>query len=232
MTLRVLDIETTGTDPEKDRIVEIASVDVTKAKEIANAREHLVNPQMPIPPRSSAVHHIIDADVECQPTFDMVLPDYLGATFYVAHNAQFEQAFLERHGLKPWICTYKCALRVWPEWEQHTNQYLRYRLGLIDPMGHDRQTINPHRALSDVIVTAGIFVELLKHAKWADMVQWSSEPPLTTIIPFGKHRGRRWDDPEVDEGYLDWILKSEMDDGAKHSARHWKLIRAQKRAAA
>lgn len=231
MVLRVLDIESTGVDPEKDRVVEIASVDITRDRTLTNYKEFLVNPGIPIPPRSSAVHHIIDADVEGEPTFEQVLPEFLGATCLIAHNAAFEQSFLERHGLKPWVCTYKCALRVWPEWEQHTNQYLRYRLGHIDPMGHERQTINPHRALSDVIVTAGIFVELLQHAKWADMVKWSAEPPLTTIIPFSKHRGKRWD--EVDEGFLDWVLKQpDMDEGHKFSAKHWKLVRAQKRAAA
>lgn len=231
MTIRVTDIETTGTDPEKDRIVEIASVDVTKDRLIANQKSHLVNPQMPIPPLSSAVHHLIDADVEGEPTFDMVLPEYLGATFYVAHNADFENSFIARHGLKPWVCTYKCALRVWPDWEKHTNQYLRYRLGLIDPFGCERESIHPHRALSDVIVTAAIFVEILKLAKWSDMVKWSAEPALTTIIPFSKHRGKRWD--EVDEGFLDWVLKQpDMEESHKFSANHWKLIRAQKRAAA
>jgi hypothetical protein len=26
----------------------------------------------------------------------------------------------------PWICTYKCALRVWPDLDGHSNQELRY----------------------------------------------------------------------------------------------------------
>jgi len=231
MTLRVLDIETTGTNPETDRVVEIASVDVTRERTITNAQQHLVNPLMPIPPLSSAVHHIIDADVAEAPSFDVVLPDYLGATFLIAHNAQFEQSFLERHGLQPWVCTYKSALRVWPDWPSHSNQYLRYRLGLVEPMGHKRASIDPHRALSDCIVTAAIFIEITKIAKWKDIVAWSAEPPLSTYLNFGKYKGKRWDDPAVDDGYLDWILKSEMDEGAKFSAAHWKLKRAQKRAA-
>jgi exodeoxyribonuclease X len=35
----------------------------------------------------------------------------------------------ERRGhllLGPWICSYKCALRVWPELDGHSNQELRY----------------------------------------------------------------------------------------------------------
>lgn len=45
------------------------------------------------------------------------------------------------------------------------NQSLRYHLGLINPNGIDCKNLNPHRALSDVIVTSAIFVELLKLAK-------------------------------------------------------------------
>lgn len=221
MTLRVLDLETTGTDADKDAIVEIASVDITRERTITNRQEDLVQPERAVPPESSAVHHLIDADLFGKPRLADVLPKYQGAKVYIAHNATFEESFLARHGLKPWVCTYKCALRVWPEWPGHSNQYLRYRLGLVNPFGIDRKTIDPHRALSDCIVTAAIFLEILKVAKWGDMVAWSAEPPLTTIIPFGKYRGRRWDDPAVETRYLDWVLTSEMDEGAKFSAKHW-----------
>jgi DNA polymerase III epsilon subunit-like protein len=63
--------------------------------------------------------------------------------------------------LGPWICTYKCALRVWPELEGHSNQELRYALGRATPFpGYERQLISPHRGAFDVVVTAAIFEEL------------------------------------------------------------------------
>lgn len=68
-------------------------------------------------------------------------------------------------GESTWICIYKCAQPV-----------AAHHLGLINPHGIDRKKLNPHRALSDVIVTSAIFVELLKLAKWSEVVQWSSEP--------------------------------------------------------
>jgi exodeoxyribonuclease X len=62
MTVRVIDIETTGIDPAVDAIIEIASVDLLKDGTIANQRSTLVRPPIPVPPESSAVHHLIDED--------------------------------------------------------------------------------------------------------------------------------------------------------------------------
>jgi hypothetical protein len=54
MTVRVIDIETTGTDPASDAIIEIASVDLLKDGTITNQRSTLVQPPIPVPPESSA----------------------------------------------------------------------------------------------------------------------------------------------------------------------------------
>jgi DNA polymerase III subunit epsilon len=47
MTLRIIDIETTGTDPATDAIVEIASVDLLKDGTIAHQHSTLVRPPIP-----------------------------------------------------------------------------------------------------------------------------------------------------------------------------------------
>jgi exodeoxyribonuclease X len=222
MTVRVIDIETTGTDAAVDEVIEIASVDVQKDGTIINHIEMLVCPTIPIPPEASAVHHLLYQDLTGQPPLKEVLALFQGADAYVAHNAQFEQAFLGEHfGEALWVCTYKCALRVWPDFPSHSNQALRYRLGLVNPFGIDRHTLNPHRALSDSIVTAGVFVELTKRAKWSDVVQWSAEPALYTRLPMGKHRGQRFD--EVPEDYLRWIVegRNELREEIKTSAAYW-----------
>lgn len=62
------DLETTGTDVGKDRIVEIAILKVYPSSE-KESRTWLVNPEMPIPEASSKIHGITDEDVENQPTF-------------------------------------------------------------------------------------------------------------------------------------------------------------------
>lgn len=230
MTLRVLDIESTGIDPEVDAVVEIASADLLPDHTITRQKQALICPPIPIPPESSAVHHLVDADVTgCLPFRD-VIEEFAGADAYIAHNCAFERSFLAAHlgnasnGQPPtWICTYKCALRVWPAAKSHSNQALRYQLGLLSPFGIERASLVPHRALSDVIVTAAIFVELLKHARWSQLALWSAEPALHTILSFGKYRGKRYDEIAAsDPDYLKWIItKSELDEGAKFSSSYW-----------
>jgi exodeoxyribonuclease X len=194
----------------------------TSGSGIANAMHTLVRPGKPIPPGASAIHHLIDEDAQSAPQLAEVIDRFKGADFHVAHNCAFGQSFFSAQGVElgPWICTYKCALRVWPELEGHGNQELRYALGRATPCpGFDRSTISPHRAAFDIVVSAAIFEELIKHARWSELVQWSSEPPLHTRIHFGKYRGRRYDDiAATDPDYLQWIIeKSELDEGVKHS---------------
>ena len=229
--IRVIDIETTGTDPASDAIIEIASVDMVRGGGITNAMDTLVRPGKPIPPGASAIHHLVDEDVQNAPLLSNVIARFKGADAYVAHNAAFEQSFFAAQGidLGPWICTYKCALRVWPDLDGHSNQELRYALGRATPFpGFDRSIISPHRAAFDVIVTAAIFEELIKHARWSELVQWSGEPALYTRFHFGKYRGKRYDEiAATDPDYLRWIVeKSELEEGVKHSARYWLSIAA------
>lgn len=74
------DLETTGTNVLKDRIVEISYIKVSP-----DGREHsmryLVNPGMPIPPASTAVHHITDEDVADKPQFKEIAPE-INRDFY------------------------------------------------------------------------------------------------------------------------------------------------------
>lgn len=62
------DLETTGIDISKDRIVEISMVKVMpNGEEIVKTRR--INPGMPIPPESTAIHGITDEDVKDCPKF-------------------------------------------------------------------------------------------------------------------------------------------------------------------
>ena len=92
MTIRIIDIETTGTDPANDTIIEIASVDLLRDGTITNRMSTLVRPGIPVPPESSAVHHLIDADVADAPHLDEVLNQIRGADAYVAKFVASELA--------------------------------------------------------------------------------------------------------------------------------------------
>ncbi len=65
------DLETTGINIASDRIVEISylKVDVNGNE---SSRTYRVNPEMPIPERSSSIHGILDEDVKDAPTFNEV----------------------------------------------------------------------------------------------------------------------------------------------------------------
>lgn len=65
------DLETTGTNILKDRIVEISIVKVMPDHSEIK-RTYRVNPEMHIPEESSAVHGIFDSDVSDKPTFKMI----------------------------------------------------------------------------------------------------------------------------------------------------------------
>lgn len=215
--IRVVDIETLGLEPDSG-VCEIGFVDVFRSR-IGSAAGLLVNPGKPIPPEASAIHHIIDADVEGAPSWIDAARTVLAGEHvvaYAAHNARFEQKFIApelTHG-KPWICTYKCALRVWPDAPSHSNQTLRYWLKLPVDRAECRDV---HRALPDAIVTAHLLNELLKMASTKQLIEWSRAPALLIKVGFGKHFGMKWAD--VPDDYLSWLLKQEMDEDVLFTAK-------------
>ena len=69
------DLETTGTNISQDRIIEIAVIKVLPNGEMLR-KSNLVNPTIPIPPESTAIHGIDNDDVKDQPTFKDLAKDY------------------------------------------------------------------------------------------------------------------------------------------------------------
>jgi DNA polymerase-3 subunit epsilon len=71
-----IDLETTGVSPVTDRIVELAMIKVHPdgRRETITRR---VNPGVPIPPESSRLHGITDADVAAAPVFARVADEVL-----------------------------------------------------------------------------------------------------------------------------------------------------------
>jgi len=87
--LAVFDLETTGIDFVKDRIVEIGIVriNVDQSKHIKTLR---INPTIPIPIETSQVHGIYDEDVALSPTFKEVakeLYDFLEPCDFAGFNS-------------------------------------------------------------------------------------------------------------------------------------------------
>jgi DNA polymerase III subunit epsilon len=69
------DLETTGINTAHDRILEIAVIKMMPNGEILR-KSNVLNPTIPIPPESSAIHGIRQEDVEGKPTFKEVAKEY------------------------------------------------------------------------------------------------------------------------------------------------------------
>lgn len=236
--IQVVDTETTGLGregEEKPRVVEVASVNVVLGKRgwaIGVPITSLVNPGIPIPPESRAVHHISDEDVSDAPTFESALKkmDALLPDVRAAHNAEYDAQFFPEG---KWICTYRCAKHVWPDLPSHGNQTIRYSIpGLNEKIINGTKAaramaLPPHRALPDAWVTAHILLELLALRSPLELIELTAAPILLKTVRFGKHRGMEWS--AVPRDYLSWILRQEaakpgdFDRDTVHTANHyWK----------
>jgi len=231
MKFITFDTETTGVDAEVDRLVELAGV--------CRGFEHfttLVNPERDIPPGARAIHHIGPEDVANAPDETGAMNDFfehfwesdmqaVASTVLVAHNAKFDRGFVKRidplteQNVK-YICTMRCAWMSWPDAPGYSNQVLRYWLELKDlDLPPD---LFPHRALYDAIVTQGILERLLEKHPVKTLLEWSNNPVLMPKVPYGKHKGKTWD--EVDYGYLKWALGGSGpadDEDFIYTAQHW-----------
>lgn len=219
--LRVVDIETTGFAPPQAEVIELGWQSVYRGESswLLSSESRgfeLYSSERPCPPEVLAVHHILDEERQHLARFSNEDLLFDRETIGVAHNAEFEQLFLGSM-FREWICTYKAALRVWPEAPSHSNQSLMYWLGLHTIMDTERRQ-PPHRALPDAYVTAYILCRLLEETTLENLLAWTLEPRLLPTCPIGKFRGQRW--PDVESGFLNWMLaQATMEADLKWNAR-------------
>lgn len=214
--VRVVDIETSGLpEDEQHGICELGWVDLDLATmRIGNPVTFFVNPGHPIPPHIRAVHHISD-----QMVADAMRPDQALALLckdlgtddvLCAHKSAFEREFIGG-GDRRWVCTLKAGYLAWPDFKSHSNQAIRYELGIYDePDFPSDQAMPPHRALPDAWTTAFILRRLLKLRPLSRLVEIEQAYGHLPRMPIGKHFGMKFS--EVPVSYLDWIVnKSGMD---------------------
>jgi exodeoxyribonuclease X len=217
MLARIIDVETTGIDPASDAIIEIGWRDGLLTDQLTLApgfESTLVFSVKQMPIAASAIHHIVASDLTGAPSRSETIVRIADADLLIAHNAEFEQSFLPELAAKPWVCTYKTALRLLPELDQHSNQFLRYHFGVATNR-EERELLVPHRAGPDAYVTALIFSRLLALSSIDELLRISALPPLFTKFSFGKHKGKPIAD--VPEDYFTWMDGQDFNDGVKHS---------------
>ncbi len=210
-----LDTETTGNEPAKDFLCQIAykTTDETFCE--------LYKPSIPIPPEASAITHITNKMVANCEVFKeskyykkikTLLEDK--NSVLVAHNAKFDVAIIDNEDIIPAniICTLRVARyldknNIIP---QYKLQYLRYYLDIdIEAEAHD--------ALGDVLVLEKLYERLLDKIMKEDgiteteaiekMIDISLRPSLMNLFSFGKHNGKTVEEvSKFDRGYLEWML--------------------------
>ncbi len=162
----VFDSETTGLDPQKDEVVQLAAVRIINGRIVAGeVFDALVNPGRPIPAASTKVHGVSDEMVRAAPPFPDVCRRFHGfcaQAVIIAHNAPFDIAFLKRAEPAsgcvfdhPVLDTVHLSAIVFGGAEEHTLDALCDRLSI---------TIAPelrHTALGDAEATARAFCALL-----------------------------------------------------------------------
>ena len=162
--LAVVDLETTGTRPTRDRITEIGIV-LLDGGQITETWSSLVNPGIGIPPAIQSLTGISNAMVAEAPPFEALaeaIAGRLAGRLFVAHNARFDLGFLKNalgalgHEFRPRsLCTLKLSRRLYPNERRHNLGVLIERHGLA---AGDR-----HRALGDATATADFLRHLREH---------------------------------------------------------------------
>jgi DNA polymerase-3 subunit epsilon len=164
MRFAIVDIETTGGSPAGHRIVELAVV-LVKDGQIVDQFVSFCQPGMAIPLQVQLIHGISDAMVADAPLFSELIPQLdalLEGSIFVAHSAAFDYGFIQaeyrRAGMAfslPKLCTVKMGRRLEPGLRSYSLARLCQFFGIRNNQAH--------RALSDAMATAEIFIRYVQH---------------------------------------------------------------------
>lgn len=205
--VRVIDFEATGLQPDA-KVVEVGHCDFDVTNRAVGLPASYLCRVDHMPPDTRAVHHIRAEETAGLPPYDRwcLYEEAVraGVVAFAAHTADFEQRFML--GSIPLVCTYKAALRVWPEAPSHSVFGLLYWLEDQGLAAYSRQlAMPPHRAGPDAYATCHLLAAIYAEGfEGRDLIKWTMEPRLLPRVPIGDWRGRRWDEP--DWGFLRWIV--------------------------
>lgn len=183
-TYAVVDIETTGTDPRHDRIIQFGCVLVEEG-EIVSRFATDINPGQAVPPQIQHLTHLSNQRVKKAPYFEDVaatIYHILSGTVFVAHNIHFDYNFLsqelQRCGLPkltiPGIDTVELAQIFLPTEISFRLGDLSESLGLVH--------VAPHQADSDAEVTAHLLIYIEKRMRQLPLVTMEKIADLSSVL--------------------------------------------------
>lgn len=161
----VVDLETTGLDPYKG--CEIIEIGVTEIKDnnIGRNYSRLIKPNGIIPKFISDITNISNEMVVNEKSLEEVLPkfrEYVGEKTIIAHNAKFDLKFLnfylDKMGLET-IENHICTLELLKKNKKYKGKNKKLETACEY---YNIENKNAHRADSDTLATAKLFLELNK----------------------------------------------------------------------
>ena len=231
--LVVFDIESTGVSPRKDRIIELAAIKLMPdGEEISKC--WLMNPGVPIPPETTAIHGISDEIVKDCPTFadkaEEIFEFFRGCDLSGFNADRFDIPCLEEEfarvgmAFAPSARKHVDVQRIYHKKEpRDLSAAVRFYLGRNHDGAHGaeadtRATLEVLKAqmakYSDLPATVDEMDEYLvphdpMNADRAGTLRWK-DGELT--INFGKKKGESLKKLLLNEpNYLKWILKGDFD---------------------
>jgi DNA polymerase-3 subunit epsilon/CBS domain-containing protein len=162
-----IDTETTGLDARNDRIVQIGLVAIERGRLAPEpVWERLVDPRIPIPPKSTAIHHITDSMVRQAPSFPEAWREaqtHIRGRILIGYSVGFDLAVLEHEAARAgmeWtkprsLCVRLLAATANPNLPDYSLEALASWLGV--------EVSSRHQALGDARAAADIFVAMVPH---------------------------------------------------------------------
>lgn len=160
----VVDVEATGAKTPPNRLIELGAYRIRGGR-IVDKFLSLVNPEIPIPRFVASLTGISNDMVKNAPVFADVAPnwlDFVSDSVLVAHNAPFDTNFLNHEisrvypghrMVNPHLCTVRLSRRALPDLSNHRLDTIASHFSI--------PIIHRHRAGSDALATAEIFLLLL-----------------------------------------------------------------------
>lgn len=229
------DLETTGTRPEADRIVELALVKLLPNGETERLRL-LINPGVPIPAEATAVHGITDAQVADAYTFAAASKEvewFIGDADLAGFNVlRFDLPMLEAE--------FKRAGSLWSSEGRHIVDAMQlfHRFEKRDLAGAVKfylgtELVGAHGALPDALATIAVLRAQMKRYELPaesaeELAKLCVDPDAVdrdgkfkrvngeVIFTFGKYNGKKLADVAAhDPGFLGWMLRSDFSSSTK-----------------
>jgi DNA polymerase III epsilon subunit family exonuclease len=160
----VVDVEATGAKTPPNRLIELGAYRIRGGR-IVDKFLSLVNPEIPIPRFVASLTGISNDMVKNAPVFADLAPkwlDFVSDSVLVAHNAPFDTSFLNHEisrvypghrMVNPHLCTVRLSRRALPDLSNHRLDTIANHFSI--------PIISRHRAGSDALATAEIFLILL-----------------------------------------------------------------------